>query len=230
MVEKVLTGNVFDTHHQGFRGKRSSMDSHEGVLQAVKDWIEATSELLLTQSSLEQLSPSDVDTIVNQLRIVLSSVGSLDDISTVCVAVGVLLEVTGDMSDNRDEALELLQLMLNEVVELATTREEMDIKEMDCLGESLSQLVERCGQGIFTPHVLDGVAGHLLELVGKEEVATNVRKSFLRTLLFLANSTETEERERLGEEYASDLGNLVDWLYNCGDFATQVALVELLLR
>ena len=34
--------------------------------------------------------------------------------------------------------------------------------------------------------------------------------------------------ERLGEEYASDLGNLVEWLYNCGDFATQVALVELL--
>ena len=78
--------------------------------------------------------------------------------------------------------------------------------------------------------MLDGVAGHLLELVGKEETATNIRNSFLRALVFLAGSTEAGERERLGEEYASDLGNLVDWLYICGDYNTQADLVELLLR
>ena len=177
------------------------MDSHEGVLQAVKDWIEATSELLLTQSSLEQLSPSDVDTIVNQLRIVLSSVGSLDDISTVCVAVGVLLEVTGDMSDNRDEALELLQLMLNEVVELATTREEMDIKEMDCLGESLSQLVERCGQGIFTPHVLDGVAGAFLSWLARRKLQQMCENPFFG----LCFSLQTQLRLKKGRDLGKNM-------------------------
>ena len=128
------------------------------------------------------------------------------------------------------ERLELLLMMLNEFVEQAPNGEGVDIKEVALVGESLSQLVERCGQGVFAHQVLDGVAGHLLELVGKEDIATDVRNSFLRALLFLASSTETEERERLGEEYAADLDKLVDWLYTCGDYTTQAALVELLLR
>ena len=201
------------------------MDSHEGILQSVKDWIEATSQLLLTQSSLEQLSASDVDTIVNQLRTLLSTVGSLDAISTVCDAVDVLLQVNGDMVDNRDEVLEILQMMLNEFVEQPPNEDEVEE-----VGERLSQVVEQCGQGVFASQVLDGVAGHLLELVGKEEAATNVRNSFLRALLFLASSTEIEDRERLGEEYVSDLDKLVDWLFSCGDYTTQTALVELLRR
>ena len=204
------------------------MDPHEGILQGVKDWIDVTSQLLSTQSSLEQLSASEVVTIVDQLRTLLSSLISLDAIATVCDAAVILLEVTGDMSDNRDEALELLQMLLNAFVELETNGD--GVEEMDLLGESLGQLVERSGQGVFASHVLDGVAGHLLELVGKEEIATTVRNSFLKALLFLANSTEADVRERLGEEYASDLGRLVDWLYNCGDYTTQAALVELLLR
>ena len=201
------------------------MDSHEGILQSVKDWIEATSQLLLTQSSLEQLSASDVDTIVNQLRTLLSTVGSLDAISTVCHAVDVLLQVNGDMVDNRDEVLEILQMMLNEFVEQPPNEDEVEE-----VGERLSQVVEQCGQGVFASQVLDGVAGHLLELVGKEETATNVRNSFLRALLFLASSTEIEDRQRLGEEYVSDLDKLVDWLFSCGDYTTQTALVELLRR
>ena len=201
------------------------MDSHEGILQSVKDWIEATSQLLLTQSSLEQLSASDVDTIVNQLRTLLSTVGSLDAISTVCDAVDVLLQLNGDMVDNRAEVLEILQMMLNEFVEQPPNEDEVEE-----VGERLSQVVEQCGQGVFASQVLDGVAGHLLELVGKEETATNVRNSFLRALLFLASSTEIEDRERLGEEYVSDLDKLVDWLFSCGDYTTQTALVELLRR
>ena len=201
------------------------MDSHEGILQSVKDWIEATSQLLLTQSSLEQLSASDVDTIVNQLRTLLSTVGSLDAISAVCDAVDLLLQLNGDMVDNRDEVLEILQMMLNEFVEQPPNEDEVEE-----VGERLSQVVEQCGQGVFASQVLDGVAGHLLELVGKEETATNVRNSFLRALLFLASSTEIEDRQRLGEEYVSDLDKLVDWLFSCGDFTTQTGLVELLRR
>ena len=201
------------------------MDPQEDLLQSVRDWIEATSELLLTQSSLEQLSASDVDTIVNQLRTLLSTVGSLDAISAVCDAVDLLLQLNGDMVDNRDEVLEILQMMLNEFVEQPPNEDEVEE-----VGERLSQVVEQCGQGVFASQVLDGVAGHLLELVGKEEAATNVRNSFLRALLFLASSTEIEDRERLGEEYVSDLDKLVDWLFSCGDYTTQTALVELLRR
>ena len=128
-------------------------------------------------------------------------------------------------------------MMLNKFVELSTHEEEVDIKEMDLLGENLGQLIERCWQGTFSSQVLDGVAGHLLELVGKEESRACVRNSFLRALLFLASSTkaedlrallflasstEAEDWERLGEEYASHLDKLVDWLYICGDFTTQL--------
>ena len=187
------------------------MDSHEGILQSVKDWIEATSQLLLTQSSLEQLSASDVDTIVNQLRTLLSTVGSLDAISTVCDAVDVLLQLNGDMVDNRDEVLEILQMMLNEFVEHLSNEEEVYSYTKEEVGERLCQVVEQAGQGVFASQVLDGVAGHLLELVGKEETATNVRNSFLRALLFLASSTEIEDRQRLGEVA---VGHRTTWCTN----------------
>ena len=205
------------------------MDPQE-VLQSVKDWIEATSELLLTQSmtqsSLEQLSASDVDTIINQLRSLISNVDSLEAISTVCDALDLLLQVNGDMVDNRGEVLEILQMMLNQFVEL--NGDEVD--EVVLVGKRLSEVVEQCGQGVFASQVLDGVAGHLLELVANEEAASSVRNSFLRALLFLASSTEIGDRERLGEEYVADLDKLVDWLFSCGDYPTQAALIELLSR
>ena len=206
------------------------MDSHESILQSVKDWIEATSQLLSTQSSLEQLSASDVDTIVNQLRTLLSTGGSLDAISAVCDAVDLLLQVNADMLDNRDEVLEILQMMLNEFVEHLSNEEEVYSYTKEEVGERLCQVVEQAGQGVFASQVLDGVAGHLPELVGKEEAAKNVRNFFLRALLSLASSAEIEDRERLGEEYVADLDKLVDWLFSCGDYTTQTALVELLRR
>ena len=117
------------------------MDSQVSILQSVKDWIEATSQLLSTQSSLEQLSASDVDTIVNQLRTLLSTVGSLDAISAVCDAVDLLLQVNADMLDNRDEVLEILQMMLNEFVEQPANEDEDYAKEE--FGERLSQVIEQ---------------------------------------------------------------------------------------
>ena len=202
------------------------------VVQSVRDWTEATSQLLSTQSSLEQLSASDVDTIVEQLRNALT-VGSLDAISAVSDAFLVLLDVTDNIVFKEAESLELLQSMLNVYLDLdqSTIEDGVGINEMELLGTRLSQLTEKYVQlDVSAARVLDGLAGHLLELVGKEDVATDVRNSFLRTLLLLANSSEVEVTERLGAEYSSHLERLVDWLFNCGEFSTQAALVELLRR
>ena len=202
------------------------------VVQSVRDWTEATSQLLSTQSSLEQLSASDVDTIVEQLRNALT-VGSLDAISAVSDAFLVLLDVTDNIVFKEAESLELLQSMLNVYLDLdqSTIEDGVGINEMELLETRLSQLTEKYVQlDVSAARVLDGVAGHLLELVGKEDVATDARNSFLRTLLLLANSSEVEVTERLGAEYSSHLERLVDWLFNCGEFSTQAALVELLRR
>ena len=203
------------------------------MVQSVRDWTEETSQLLSTQSSLEQLSASDVDTIVDQLRNALTTVGSLDAISAVSDAFLVLLDVTDNIVFKEAESLELLQSMLNVYLDLdqSTIEDGVGINEMELLGTRLSQLTEKYVQlDVSAARVLDGVAGHLLELVGKEDVATDVRNSFLRTLLLLANSSEVEVTERLGAEYSSHLERLVDWLFNCGEFSTQAALVELLRR
>ena len=203
------------------------------MVQSVRDWTEETSQLLSTQSSLEQLSASDVDTIVDQLRNALTTVGSLDAISAVSDAFWVLLDVTDNIVFKEAESLELLQSMLNVYLDLdqSTIEDGVDINEMELLETRLSQLTEKYVQlDVSAARVLDGVAGHLLELVGKEDVATDVRNSFLRTLLLLANSSEVEVTERLGAEYSSHLERLVDWLFNCGEFSTQAALVELLRR
>ena len=202
------------------------------MVQSVRDWTEATSQLLSTQSSLEQLSASDVDTIVDQLRNALT-VGSLDAISAVSDAFLVLLDVTDNIVFKEAESLELLQSMLNVYLDLdqSTIEDGVGINEMELLETRLSQLTEKYVQlDVSAARVLDGLAGHLLELVGKEDVATDVRNSFLRTLLLLANSSEVEVTERLGAEYSSHLERLVDWLFICGEFSTQAALVELLRR
>ena len=202
------------------------------MVQSVRDWTEETSQLLSTQSSLEQLSASDVDTIVDQLRNALT-VGSLDAISAVSDAFWVLLDVTDNIVFKEAESLELLQSMLNVYLDLdqSTIEDGVDINEMELLETRLSQLTEKYVQlDVSAARVLDGVAGHLLELVGKEDVATDARNSFLRALLLLANSSEVEVTERLGAEYSSHLERLVDWLFNCGEFSTQAALVELLRR
>ena len=202
------------------------------MVQSVRDWTEETSQLLSTQSSLEQLSASDVDTIVEQLRNALT-VGSLDAISAVSDAFLVLLDVTDNIVFKEAESLELLQSMLNVYLDLdqSTIEDGVGINEMELLETRLSQLTEKYVQlDVSAARVLDGLAGHLLELVGKEDVATDVRNSFLRALLLLANSSEVEVTERLGAEYSSHLERLVDWLFICGEFSTQAALVELLRR
>ena len=203
------------------------MEGPEGVIPTLRDWIEATSELLSTQSSLEQLGPSEVLAIVDQLRTAIFNIGSLEAIDAASVAVGVLLEVTGDMSDNQDELLELIQGMLNGIIEPA---EEEDFDEFDQLGLRICQLVERSGEGDFVLPLLDGAAGHLLELIARVEVASEVRDGFLVAMNRLVSNCPPAVGERLGEEYASDLGGLVDLLYSADQFSQQVTLVQLLQR
>ena len=72
--------------------------------------------------------------------------------------------------------------MLNDFVELSTHEEEVDIKEMDFFGENLGQLIERCWQGTFSSQVLDGVAGHLLELVGKGGILSSCQEHLSKGL------------------------------------------------
>ena len=203
------------------------MEGPEGVILTLRDWTEATSELLSTQSSLEQLGPSEVLAIVDQLRTAIFNIGSLEAIDAASVAVGVLLEVTGDMSDNQDELLELIQGMLNGIIEPA---EGGEFDEFDQLGLRVCQLVERSGQGDFAFRLLDGVAGHLLDLISHVEVAPEVRDGFLVAMHRLVSNCPPAVGERLGEEYASDLGGLVDLLYSADQFSQQVTLVQLLRR
>ena len=203
------------------------MEGPEGVILTLRDWTEATSELLSTQSSLEQLGPSEVLAVVDQLRTAIFTIGSSEAIDAASAAVGVLLEVTADMSDNQDELLELIQGMLNGIIEPA---EEEDFDEFDQLGLRICQLVERSGEGDFVLPLLDGAAGHLLELIARVEVASEVRDGFLVAMNRLVSNCPPAVGERLGEEYASDLGGLVDLLYSADQFSQQVTLVQLLQR
>ena len=83
------------------------MEGPEGVILTLRDWIEATSELLSTQSSLEQLGPSEVLAIVDQLRTAIFNIGSLEAIDAASAAVGVLLEAE---TSTGSEFLSLLRI------------------------------------------------------------------------------------------------------------------------
>ena len=203
------------------------MEGSESVILMLRDWIEATSDLISSQSSLEQLGPDEVLAIVEQLRTAIFTFGSSEAIDAATAAVGVLLEVTDNMNGNQDELLELIQGILNGYIEQAGGG---DSDEVDQLGHHVCHLVERSGQGDFAFHLLDGVAGHLLELISHVEVAPEVRDGFLVEMNRLVSNCPPAVGERLGEEYASDLGGLVDLLYSADQFSQQVTLVQLLRR
>ena len=201
--------------------------SEESAILSLRDWIEATSELISSQSSLEQLGPGEVLAIVEQLRTAIFTFGSSEAIDVATAAVGLLLDVTGDMKDNQDELLELIQGILDGYIEQEGSG---NSNEVDQLGHHVCQLVERSGQGDFVSQLLDGVAGHLLEVIVKEEVAPEIRDGFLAAMNRLISKVSLEVAERLGEEYASQLGSLVDLLYNADQYSQQATLVDLLRR
>ena len=62
------------------------------------------------------------------------------------------------------------------------------------------------------------------------EVAPEVRDGFLVAMNRLVSDCPPAVGEGLGEEYASDLGGLVDLLYSADQFSQQVTLVQLLQR
>ena len=203
------------------------MEGSESVILSLRNWTEATSELISSQSSLEQLGPDEVFAIVEELRTAIFTFGSSVAIDAATAAVGVLLEVTDNMNGNQDELLELIQGILNGYIEQAGGG---DSDEVDQLGHHVCQLVERSGQGDFVSQLLDGVAGHLLEVIVKEEVAPEIRDGFLAAMNRLISKVSLEVAERLGEEYASQLGSLVDLLYNADQYSQQAPLVDLLRR
>ena len=203
------------------------MEGSESVILSLRDWIEATSELISSQSSLEQLGPDEVFAIVEELRTAIFTFGSSMAIDAATAAVGVLLEVTDNMNGNQDELLELIQGILNGYIEQAVGG---NSDEVDQLGHHVCQLVERSGQGDFVSQLLDGVAGHLLEVIVKEEVAPEVRDGFLAAMNRFVSSCSLEVAERLGEEYASELGRLIDSLYSADRYSQQATLVDLLRR
>ena len=203
------------------------MEGSESVILSLRNWIEATSELISSQSSLEQLGPDEVFAIVEELRTAIFTFGSSVAIDAATAAVGVLLEVTDNMNGNQDELLELIQGILNGYIEQAGGGGSDEVYQ---LGRHVCQLVERSGQGDFVSQLLDGVAGHLLEVIVKEEVAPEIRDGFLAAMNRLISKVSLEVAERLGEEYASQLGSLVDLLYNADQYSQQATLVDLLRR
>ena len=91
-------------------------------------------------------------------------------------------------------------------------------------------LLSEVDKATFVSQLLDGVAGHLLEVIVKEEVAPEIRDGFLAAMNRLVSKVSLEVAERLGEEYASQLGSLVDLLYNADQYSQQATLVDLLRR
>jgi hypothetical protein len=195
----------------------------------VQEWVSRTKQLLQSQSSFDHLTSPEVLIMVTDFKDVLWLHPSPDLVSTMVQAMTLLLQVTGNLAENTEDMVELLQLLLTLVTALVCESRATDTELVE-MSEQVGKLVVQCGQ-TAGPHVLDGLAGHVLGLVANATVFPGVRVAWLRTLhLLLMEETETSLRDLLRKEYTGSVETLVDWLYTCGDFAVQTWLVEVLLR
>merc|ERR1719186_2096693 len=141
-------------------------------------------------------------------------------------AVSLLMYVTRNLMNSRDQLAEILHGLLTIFISL----NEKDQLTME-LNEEVLDVVVQCGEDKDVKILLlEGLARQLLAVIGNINMVDWIRKSWVKTLNFLLSGSNYKLRESLGKELSQDLEQIVDFLYTCGDYDTQSSLVETLLR
>merc|ERR1719186_2414515 len=141
-------------------------------------------------------------------------------------AVSLLMYVTRNLMNSRDQLAEILYGLLTIFISL----NEKDQLTME-LNEEVLDVVVQCGEDKEVKILLlEGLARQLLAVIGNINMVDWIRKSWVKTLNFLLSGSDYKLRESLGKEFSQDLEQIVDFLYTCGDYDTQSSLVETLLR
>ena len=141
-------------------------------------------------------------------------------------AVSLLLYVTRNLMNSRDQLVEILHGLLAVFISL-NEKDQLTLE----LNEEVLDVVVQCGEDMEVKVLLlEGLARQLLAVIGNVNLVDWIRKSWLKTLNILLSGSGYKLREALGREFSQDLEQIVDFLYTCGDYDTQSSLVETLLR
>eukprot|EP00092_Neocalanus_flemingeri_P038810 GFUD01042253.1.p1 GENE.GFUD01042253.1~~GFUD01042253.1.p1 ORF type:complete len:242 (+),score=75.42 GFUD01042253.1:71-796(+) len=194
------------------------------AMTTIQAWVEEIEQVVSSQASFDLFQPAEVEEIYSRFQAVLDSSLSNQQVTLMVRAVRLLLYVTGNLVNRRDQLVELLHGLLTGFLSLR----DRDDKE---LNEEVLDVVVQCGETKELKMLLvEGLAGKLLAAIGNSNLVDWVRRSWLKAFNLLLSGSDNKQRESLGREFAEDIEQVVDYLYTCGDYDTQSSLVETLLR
>ena len=203
-----------------------SQHSSDSKILMIQSWVDQTEMLVQSQSILDPLSPAETHRIVKKFKQVLAVAPfSLSFASLMIRGLRLIFRLSNHLSDQRQNMVELLQLLLSCTAE-ATNEEELLLAII-----LLKKLVLEGGE-VAGEDVVQGLTGSLLSIiVDGNNFGSRICNSWLLLLQnLMALETRVELRDGLRQQYDDFVERLVDSLFGCGHYGNQSLVVEVLLR
>ena len=170
-------------------------------LEHIQAWVEETEQVINSQASFDTFQQPEVEEIVSRFQAVLGSNLNSQQVAQMVRAVSVLMHVTRNLLNMRDQLLNLLQSVL--ACFLFTNEKEHLSRE---LNEEVLDLVAQCGEDNEVKMVmLEGLAGQMLGVIANSNLVVWMRNSWLRTFNMLLPGSNYKLKELLERAFVEDI-------------------------
>ena len=140
--------------------------------------MEETEQVLSSQASFDTFQPAEVEEIVSRLQAVLDSNLNSLQVTQMVRAVSVLMYVTRNLSNMRDQLLNLLQSLLASFLS-SSVKDQVSMREVN---DEVLDLMAQCVEDKEVKMMmLEGLAGQMLAVIANSNLEDWMRKSWLKT-------------------------------------------------
>ena len=189
------------------------------AVTSVRRWVEEAERALDSQSEVAPLTAGQTAAVLRRL---LAAAGgsAAEHLQLVASAAALLLRLPHE--EQPALLVELVQALLAGTLLLATSTAGTELEEVNY---RVGEVVVQAGRAVVA-----GVAGPLLSGVLGAHLPPWLRVSWLKTLNLVLTEASRGDREVVWAEQGARMGEVVEVLRTCGNYDTQAAAVELLLR
>ena len=110
------------------------------VCTTIQAWLEETEQIVSSQTSFDTFQPAEVQEIVSRFQPVLQSSLSWEQVTLMVKAVSMLMYVTGNLVNMRDQIVEILDGLLYNFLHLSQKEKTAE------LNEEILDLVVQCSE------------------------------------------------------------------------------------
>ena len=186
---------------------------------SVRRWVEEAERTLDSQSEVTPLTAGQTAAVLRRLLAALGG-AEAEHLQVVAVAAALLLRLPHE--EQPALMVELVQALLAGLLFLVTSTADTQLEEVNY---RVGEVVVQCGRAVVA-----GVAGSLVSGLVTTHLPAWLRVSWLKTFNLALAEASKGDREVVWAEQGGRMGEVVEVLRTCGNYDTQAAVVELLLR